>query len=170
MESFFITTILEDWQYRIFCLGKGLFRLSKKKWLCCGSFANSRIQICFDRSLDIASSTKKAIWCLYMLFNLSFLLSNHFSFQRQECKKLQRCLGVLFQLQIIFPIGKLTIFILEKWVVWRWKSFYLFSQFILVMCSYVLIKYFIYFIATTLLFLRFRLMLKRKTWFHCSSN
>lgn len=153
MERLFSITIVEDWQYRIFCLGKGLVRLSKT-WLCCGSFDNSWLQICFDRTLDIASSTKKAIWCLYMLFNLSFLLSNHFSFQGQSAKNFSAVWESYFNCTLFSPLES-WLFILEKWVVWRWKSF-LFSQFILVICSYILVKYFIYFIATILLFPRLR--------------
>lgn len=123
---------LEDWKYRIYCLGKRLDRLSKKTWLCCGSVDNSRIQICLDRSLEIASSTKKAIWCLYMLFNLSFLLSNNFSFQGQSAKNFSAVWESYFNCRLFSPLESWS-FILEKWVIWRWKS-YLFHN---LFCLYV---------------------------------
>lgn len=150
MESLFSITIVEDWQYRIFCLGKGLVRFSKKTWLCCGSFDNSWLQICFDRTLDIASSTKKAIWCLYMLFNLSFLLSNHFSFQGQSAENFSAVWESYFNCTLFSPLES-WLFILEKWVVWRWKSFlfhnlfWLYVRTFLLNISYTLLQLFCYF-------------------------
>lgn len=136
-----------------FCFRKRIVKTQRRGSSVVGLFDNSQTQIWWQITRYCFINLKSNIMFVYAVqFKL---LSNLSSFQRQW-EKLQCCLGVLFQPQIIFPIGKLTIFILEKNGLFEDESLNLFSQFILVMCSYILIKYFIHFIAPTLLFLHLR--------------
>lgn len=83
------------------------------------------------------------------------LLSNLFSFQRQM-RKTSMLLGSLISTTDYFPHWKDDYFHFRKNGFFEDENFHLFSQFILVICSYILIKYFIHFIAPTLLFLHLR--------------
>lgn len=60
-----------------------------------------------------------------MLFNLSFLLSNH-SHSKDRVQKTSALLGNLISTADYFPNWKAT-FILEKWVVLKMKVFLFFT-------------------------------------------
>lgn len=108
---------------------------------------------------------QKAI-CFYVRFSFS----NHFSFQRQSIHTSELFLGILFQLQVIFSIGNYLYF-RKKNDCWKVKIFYPFSQFILVVFSYMLIKYFIHSIATIVISTsQINALKKKNPGSHCSLN